>query len=195
MIGIRLSLKAGLHTLNFVDISTVYVYTLNMKPVATNSLRYTTLLQLLRTADSILDASRVFFAPWDLSPSQFNVLNLLYGLPEGLSQTDVGRQLIVHRSNVTGLVDRLEKRGLVKRRALAGDRRVYQVVLTAEGSRVMEEVLPLYHRNAEEVWGDCTAKLLSEIQAQLNQVARNAAQIARGSGSTQRIEHEDEDRN
>jgi DNA-binding MarR family transcriptional regulator len=176
--------KAGTPNLGriFVDISTVYVYTLSMKPAGINSLRYNTLLQLLRTADSILDASRIFFAPWDLSPSQFNVLNLLYGRPEGLSQTDVGRQLIVHRSNVTGLVDRLEKRGLVKRRELAKDRRVYQVVLTAEGSRVMEEVLPLYHRKAEEVWGDCPVKLLTEIHAQLTQAARRAVQIA-GVGS------------
>ena len=164
-----------------------------MKPVATHSLRYSTLLQLLRTADSILDASRSFFAPWDLSPSQFNVLNLLYGLPKGLSQTELGRQLIVHRSNVTGLVDRLEKRGLVKRRALAGDRRVYQVVLTAEGSKVMEEVLPLYHQRAEEVWGNCPAKVLAQIQTQLNQLARTAAQIAHGGGEAERTRHENHD--
>lgn len=165
-----------------------------MKPAGISSLRYTALLQLLRTADSILDASRCFFAPWDLSPSQFNVLNLLYGLPDGLSQTELGRQLIVHRSNVTGLVDRLEKRGLVKRRELAGDRRVYQVVLTAEGNRMMVEVLPLYHRNAEEVWGNCSAKLLSEMHAQLTQVARHAAQIARGGGKAERTRYEDVDR-
>jgi DNA-binding MarR family transcriptional regulator len=170
------------------------MYTLNMKSAGINSIRYKALLQLLRTADAILDASRIFFAPWDLSASQFNVLNLLYGLPEGLSQTDVGRQLIVHRSNVTGLVDRLEKRGLVERRELAGDRRVYQVVLTAEGNRVMEEVLPLYHRNAEKVWGDCTAKLLSEIHAQLKQVARNATHIAREGGRAERKWYEDQDR-
>ena len=177
----------------FVDISTVYVYTLNMKPAGINSLRYKALLQILCTADTILDASRSFFAPWDLSPSQFNVLNLLYGHPAGLSQTEVGRQLIVHRSNVTGLVDRLEKRGLVERRELAGDRRVYQVVITVEGRRVMEEVLPLYHRNAEEVWGDCPARLLSAIQAQLIQVARNAAQIARSGGEAERTRYEDQD--
>jgi MarR family 2-MHQ and catechol resistance regulon transcriptional repressor len=148
-----------------------------MKPAAISSLRYKALLQLLRTADSIWNASRSFFAPWDLSPSQFNVLNLLYGLPEGLSQTELGRQLIVHRSNVTGLVDRLEKRGFVERRMLAKDRRVYRVALTSEGTRVMGEVLPLYHRNADEVWGDCPAKVLSVIHAQLGQAARNAAQI------------------
>src|ERR1035438_1816121 len=70
---------------------------------------YQALMELLRTADTLWNASRVFFERWDLSPSQFNVLNLLHLNPEGLSQTDLSRQLIMHRSNLTGLVDRLEK--------------------------------------------------------------------------------------
>jgi len=84
---------------------------------------YRALLELLRTADTVWNASRVFFERWDLSPSQFNVLNLLHANPAGLSQTDLSRQLIMHRSNLTGLVDRLEKRGLVARREVAADRR------------------------------------------------------------------------
>ena len=69
--------------------------------------RYMALLQLLGTADSIWNASRIFFAAWNLSPSQFNVLNLLRGHPGGLTQTDLSRRLIMHRCNVTGLSDRL----------------------------------------------------------------------------------------
>jgi DNA-binding MarR family transcriptional regulator len=153
-----------------------------MRPAIQPSVRYQTLLQLLRTADTIWDASHTFFAPWNLGPSQFNVLNLLFGLPNGLSQTEVGRKLIMHRSNITGLVDRLEKRGLVERKALAGDRRVCRVVLTTEGARIMEEVLPMYYQKAEEVWGDCPAKVLAEISSRLNQVAQNAARIAQESG-------------
>ena len=45
--------------------------------------RYRALLQLLRTAENLWNASRVFFGRWDLSPSQFNVLNLLSGEPDG----------------------------------------------------------------------------------------------------------------
>src|SRR6266496_1133102 len=44
--------------------------------------RYQALLQLLRTAEALWNASRNFFARWDLSPSQFNVLNLLYDQPD-----------------------------------------------------------------------------------------------------------------
>ena len=79
-----------------------------MRAESASSLRYRALLQLLRTSDTVWNASRLFFARWDLGPSQFNVLNLLHGVA-GLSQTELSRELIMHRSNVTGLVDRLEQ--------------------------------------------------------------------------------------
>ena len=80
-----------------------------MKPVSpSRPAQYQALLQLLRTADLLWSASRVFFARWELSPSQFNVLNLLSDQTAGLSQIELGRLLITHRSKVTGLIDRLE---------------------------------------------------------------------------------------
>src|SRR5208283_3859752 len=101
-----------------------------MKPAPPPASRpYQALVQLLRAADTVWNASRAFFARWDLSPSQFNVLNLLERNPRGLSQTELSRQLIMHRSNVTGVVDRLEERRLVKREDAADDRRAYRVVL------------------------------------------------------------------
>src|SRR5512140_1215944 len=124
-----------------------------MKPsVGEDHPGYRALMELLRTADTVWNASRVFFDRWDLSPSQFNVLNLLHLNPGGLSQTDLSRQLIMHRSNLTGLVDRLEKRGLVARREVAADRRAYSVVLTAAGSRLLCEILPQYYQDAARVW-------------------------------------------
>src|SRR5437773_10841410 len=88
--------------------------------------RYRPLLQLLRTAETLWNASRLFFVRWALSPSQFNVLNLLYDQPDGCTQIELSRSLIMHRSNVTGLVDRLDARSLLQRRDSAGDRRAYR---------------------------------------------------------------------
>ena len=139
---------------------------------------YRALMELLRTADTIWDASRVFFERWDLSPSQFNVLNLLQFNPDGLSQTDLSRQLIMHRSNLTGLVDRLEKRGLVTRREVAADRRAYSVVLTAAGTRLLGDILPRYYAEAARVWDRLPARRAGELIADLQQVARNAQHIA-----------------
>lgn len=139
---------------------------------------YRALMELLRTADTVWNASRVFFERWDLSPSQFNVLNLLHLNPGGLSQTDLSRQLIMHRSNLTGLVDRLEKRGLVARREVVSDRRAYSVVLTAAGAKLLRYILPRYYQDAVRVWDRLSARRAAELIADLQQVAHNAQQIA-----------------
>ena len=140
--------------------------------------RYQALLQLFRTADTLWNASRVFFARWDLSPSQFNILNVIADLPEGLSQTELGRQLLMHRSNVTGLVDRLEARRLVERRDQKGDRRAYRVVLAPRGRELMQEILPHYYRVAEDVWGQFPARRANQLVADLEQVSANAERMA-----------------
>src|SRR5262245_39086312 len=79
-------------------------------------------------------------ADFNLSPAQWHVLHLLEPdrpLPMGrLAQT-----LSCDASNVTGLVDRLEARGLVQRRPSSDDRRVKVLALTASGSRVRAQLL------------------------------------------------------
>ena len=139
---------------------------------------YQALLQLLRTAEALWNASRTFFARWDLSPSQFNLLNLLTDHPDGRSQTELSRELITHRSNVTGLVDRLEQRGLVTRRDVDNDRRAYRIILTPAGSTLVRQILPHYHRAAEQAWGDVSPKRAAQIVADLATVTAAAAHLA-----------------
>ena len=75
-----------------------------------------------------------------LSPAQCHLLHLIEPdrpLPMGrLAQT-----LACDASNVTGLVDRLESRGLVRRRPSAGDRRVKVLILTPTGARLRTELV------------------------------------------------------
>lgn len=136
------------------------------------------LLQLLRTSETIWNASRLFFAQWDLSPSQFNVLNLLHGMDEGRTQIELSRELITHRSNVTGLVDRLEKRGLVHRQAVPGDRRAYHVLLTPAGRKLIDEILPEYHERTENALGGIPLKQLSLLKQQLKTIEDTASVVA-----------------
>ena len=142
--------------------------------------RYQALVQLLRTAEALWNASRLFFVRWDISPSQFNVLNLLYAQPEGITQIELSRSLIMHRSNVTGLVDRLETRGLVQRRDSARDRRAYRVVLTAAGRKLVRDILPNYYEAAEKVWGTLAAHRARQLVAELERLCANAETISRG---------------
>ena len=74
-------------------------------------------------------------AELELSPAQCHVLHLIEpGRPIPMGQ--LAETLACHASNVTGLVDRLESRGLVRRRPSAADRRVKVLDLTPTGSRL-----------------------------------------------------------
>jgi len=139
--------------------------------------RYPALLRLLRTAENLWNASRALFGRWDLSPSQFNVLNLLRDQPRGLSQVQISRLLIMHRSNVTGLIDRLEKRGLLRRHASPGDRRAYRVVLTPAARQLLARILPGYYRLAEQAWDDLPVARVRQLLADLSHLDANLARL------------------
>jgi DNA-binding MarR family transcriptional regulator len=81
-------------------------------------------------------------AELDLTPVQGHALRRLD--PERpLAMSELADALYCHASNVTGIVDRLESRGLVERRPGAGDRRVRTLVLTPEGAAVRRRVIEL----------------------------------------------------
>jgi len=140
--------------------------------------RYQALLQLLHTAETLWNSSRIFFARWDLSPSQFNILNILWLEPDGTTQIELSRRLIMHRSNVTGLVDRLEGRGLVRRQAHASDRRAWRVQLSPTGRELLEQILPEYYAAAEQIWGKLPVRRAAQLVRELGNVAANAGRMA-----------------
>jgi DNA-binding MarR family transcriptional regulator len=140
--------------------------------------RYQALLQLLRTSETLWNSSRMFFAKWDLSPSQFNILNVLLDQPDGFTQVELSRVLIMHRSNVTGLVDRLEARRLIQRKDSPADRRAYRVVLTSAGRKLVEKILPDYYNAAEEIWGDFPLDRTRELIADLSRLATNVEKFS-----------------
>jgi MarR family transcriptional regulator, organic hydroperoxide resistance regulator len=79
-------------------------------------------------------------AEFDLSPIQCHVLHLIEpGRPLPMSR--LADTLSCDASNVTGLVDRLESRGLVRRLPSAQDRRVKVLQLTATGARLRTQLL------------------------------------------------------
>jgi len=140
--------------------------------------RYQALIELLRTAETLWNASRVFFARWNLSPSQFNILSLLFEQPAGCTQIELSRQLIMHRSNVTGLVDRLEARGLLQRRDSLTDRRAFIVVLTPAGRKLIRQILPNYYQAAETVWEGVTIERTRQLVSELTAISAIAERMA-----------------
>ncbi len=75
---------------------------------------------------------------FDLAPQQMIALRMLGSGPRKMSE--LAQALFCDNSNVTGIVDRLEERGLLRREVAEGDRRVKLLVLTKEGERMRVEI-------------------------------------------------------
>ena len=75
---------------------------------------------------------------FDLAPQQMIALRMLGSGPRKMS--DLAHALFCDNSNVTGIVDRLEERGLVRREAAEGDRRVKLLVLTEDGEWMRKQI-------------------------------------------------------
>jgi DNA-binding MarR family transcriptional regulator len=75
---------------------------------------------------------------FDLAPQQMIALRILGSGPRKMSE--LAQALFCDSSNVTGIVDRLEERGLVRRESAEGDRRVKLLVLTEDGEWMREQI-------------------------------------------------------
>lgn len=96
------------------------------------------MIRLMRVGDRLWRASDERFGRWGLTDNHYNVLRILNGAGEPISQAEIGRQMLSSRANVTKLIDLLEERKFVKRLPCE-DRRVNLVELTDEGAKFVEE--------------------------------------------------------
>jgi DNA-binding MarR family transcriptional regulator len=75
----------------------------------------------------------------DLTPADAGILRLL-GIEAGLSQQELAARLKIHPSRLVAILDNLEKRGFVERRANPEDRRLYSLHLTRPGGEVLQKI-------------------------------------------------------
>ncbi len=101
------------------------------------------MLNLLYTCDVAASSTGKFLGKYGLAKSSFNILmNLRHGPPEGMLLHDLGELLLMTRANVTGLIDHLEEKGLVRRIVDASDRRARFARITKKGEALMDELVP-----------------------------------------------------
>jgi DNA-binding MarR family transcriptional regulator len=94
-------------------------------------------LDLLRTTDMLSRGLVTILKPEDLSSTQYNVLRILRGAPEGLPCGEIAKRMITRDPDITRLLDRLEKRGLISRSREARDRRTVMARITGVGLKLL----------------------------------------------------------
>ncbi|WP_347487936.1 MarR family winged helix-turn-helix transcriptional regulator [Desulfoscipio sp. XC116] len=104
-----------------------------------------TIIELTRTYDTLEDIMGRHFARFGLSQPKFNaMMQMRQAGGRGLALSELGERMLVTRANITGLIDRMERDGLVIREADPKDRRVYRARLTAKASNLLDNILPIH---------------------------------------------------
>lgn len=100
-------------------------------------------LNVMVAGDFLRESAEKVCAEFDITPIQFNVLRILKGVyPEGHPRCEIIARLIQRGTDVTRLIDRLEKRGLVERSREGEDRRHSHSRITDEGIKLLDKVNP-----------------------------------------------------
>ena len=122
------------------------------------------LLSIMVTAEHLKAGSAEIFKSKDLTHPQYNVLRILRGAgKEGRSCREIGERMINRDSDVTRMLDRLEKQDLIRRERQTDDRRVVMTFITEKGLAVLKELdRPVIESN-KELLGHMSAKELESL--------------------------------
>jgi DNA-binding MarR family transcriptional regulator len=106
-----------------------------------DSLEQEAYLNLWRTYDCLKALEDELFAPVGISPQQYNALRLLKAATPGtLTVQGLGSRLITRAPDMTRMLDRLERRGWIRRQRRADNRRVIDVAITDSGLALLDQL-------------------------------------------------------
>jgi DNA-binding MarR family transcriptional regulator len=123
-------------------------------------------LDLLRTTDMLSRGLVAVLKTEDLSATQYNVLRILRGAPDGLPCGEIASRMITRDPDITRLLDRLEKRGLISRCRETKDRRMVMARITLDGFKLLgrlDEPVEEAHRKQLGHLGRDRLRALTEL--------------------------------
>ena len=97
-------------------------------------------INLIYTSNWITEKINKIFDEWDITSQQFNILRILRGAGQPLSTLQIRQRMLDRMSDTSRIVDRLVKKGLVKKSICKLDRRLVDVVITDKGRKLLEKI-------------------------------------------------------
>ena len=145
-------------------------------PLTFNIPQHEGLLSIFFTGVLLRKRAREFFARHKITDVQFNVLALIHdraGWDGGLTQIELSRLLLVNRSNITSLIDRMEQGGLVTRTTDPEDRRNKVVRLSPKGRKRLLAIEGHYTEEVKAIMKVLTASEMNELNTILQKIREN----------------------
>ncbi len=141
---------------------------------ANTSLKAFTVLN--RATQSIQDVLKKDVAQYGMNLNEFAVLELLYHKGDQPIQ-QIGRNILVANSSITYVVDKLEKKGYLYRRACPDDRRVMYAAITEPGKEFMDAYFPEHEKKIESVFNVWSEKEIDTAIDLLKRAGHHAEEM------------------
>ena len=132
-------------------------------------------IKLMRATDSINACLSRHTEAAGLTMGQFSVLEALLHLGP-MGQRALGAKLLRSGSNVTMVLDHLQRRGLVRRARRTDDRRAIEVSLSAPGRRLIADLFPTHARRITRLFGALSARDQHRLAVLCKTLGRNIPQ-------------------
>lgn len=104
-----------------------------------------------------------------LTAPQFDVICTLGNTP-GMFMNQLAEKTLVTKGTLTGIIDRLEQKNLVRREVPPENRRCFLIVLTPEGQALFEQIFPVHIAYLKQRFDRLTPDELTEIQSALQRL-------------------------
>ena len=98
------------------------------------------MINLIYTYNWLMEKISRIFDEWEITLQQFNILRILRGAGDPLSTLQIRQRMLDKMSDTSRIVDRLVKKGLVKKTVCKTDRRLVDVVITDKGKKLLEKI-------------------------------------------------------
>jgi DNA-binding MarR family transcriptional regulator len=135
-----------------------------------SSLQEEVVLSMIRTADQLAAPMNEVLRQENLSLSQYNILRILRGAGEkGLPCGEISERMVRRDPDLTRLLDRLERRGLVTRSRGTKDRRVVRATLSEEGFRLLEALDETVRKTMKQVLAHVPREKLQTLSELLDE--------------------------
>ena len=127
------------------------------------------LYELVRAYQAFESYSASHIRKLGLTPSQFDIIATL-GNTEGMTFKELGGKSLITKGTLTGVVDRMEAKKLVKRVACPEDGRKQYVVLTRSGKTMFAKIFPVHLAHFQQVFAGYEQQDLDSVKEALKQL-------------------------
>ena len=130
---------------------------------------------LYRSLEAVMPIYRNVFSQYDLTEQQWRVLRVLWR-NEPITSNELALQTLLAPNSLAGIIDRLQKRDLVKRQRSETDRRVIYVLPTEQGLALEEQVIPKVDAIHDTIRATVSDQEWQQLETILNKITEGLAE-------------------